>query len=208
MDRLRAILLVGPTGSGKTPLGDYCEENGVWGKKCAHFDFGDHLRKIADNDIKLPLFTDSDLTTVIDSLRTGVLLENENFQIARKILQGFIKENNLGDSDLLLLNGMPRHEGQASDMNGLVEMMMVLYLKCKAEVVCQRIECNSGGDRVQRIDDSIGEIEKKIEVFNQRTLPLLNYYRTKGIMVEAIEVDVGTSAQDMHERLECLCEGL
>lgn len=208
MDHLRAILLVGPTGSGKTPLGKYCEEIGVRGNKCAHFDFGDHLRKIADNDVKLPLLTNNDITTVVNSLKTGTLLENENFHIARRLLERFIEETNLRTNDLLLLNGIPRHKGQASDMNGLVRMVMVLKLKCEAEVVCQRIARNSGGDRTGRVDDSIEEIEEKIKIFYERTLPLMDYYRSKGVMVQAIEVDVGMSARDMHKRLEHYCAGL
>jgi adenylate kinase family enzyme len=193
---------VGPTGSGKTPLGYYCEENGLWGRRCAHFDFGENLRRIADNGFESSLLTKNDLTVVKESLKTGSLLENENFHIARKILQGFIEETNSKVGDLLLLNGIPRHIGQANDMDGLVEMEMVLCLKCSPEVIHERIKNNSGGDRVQRIDDSVEEIERKMKIFDERTLPLLDYYRRKGVMVEAIEVDVGMNAQNMQKRLE------
>jgi adenylate kinase family enzyme len=42
----KAILLLGPTGSGKTPLGQVLEERGLWGHTCMHFDFGANLREI------------------------------------------------------------------------------------------------------------------------------------------------------------------
>jgi hypothetical protein len=42
-----AILLVGPTGSGKTPLGALCEKKGLWQSRVFHFDFGAILRRIA-----------------------------------------------------------------------------------------------------------------------------------------------------------------
>ncbi|NQT73669.1 MAG: nucleoside monophosphate kinase [Chloroflexi bacterium] len=201
MGSLQSILLMGPTGSGKTPLGKFCEANGVREKKCAHFDFGKNLRRIADNGFESSLLTKNDLTVVKESLKTGSLLENENFHIARKILQGFIEETNFKVSDLLLLNGMPRHIGQANDMDGLVEMVMVLCLKCSPEVIHERIKNNSGGDRVQRIDDSVEEIERKIKIFDERTLPLLDYYRRKGVMVEVKEVAVSTTAEEMHKWL-------
>jgi len=36
----RAILLIGPTGSGKTPLGDWLQAYGFCGHRCHRFDFG------------------------------------------------------------------------------------------------------------------------------------------------------------------------
>ncbi len=43
----KAILLLGPTGSGKTPLGQALEKKGLAGRRCVHFDFGANLREIA-----------------------------------------------------------------------------------------------------------------------------------------------------------------
>ena len=44
----KAILLLGPTGSGKSPLGDELEANGLNGRRCLHFDFGRRLRRAAE----------------------------------------------------------------------------------------------------------------------------------------------------------------
>ena len=43
---LWAVLLLGPTGAGKSPLGDWLEARGLWGRPCHHFDFGANLRAI------------------------------------------------------------------------------------------------------------------------------------------------------------------
>jgi hypothetical protein len=43
---LPALLLLGPTGAGKTPLGDWLEAHGLWGRPCHHFDFGANLRAV------------------------------------------------------------------------------------------------------------------------------------------------------------------
>ncbi len=40
-----ALLLLGPTGLGKTPLGLLLEARGLAGHRCVHFDFGDNLRQ-------------------------------------------------------------------------------------------------------------------------------------------------------------------
>ena len=46
MARPAALLLIGPTGSGKTPLGDLLDREGLWHRRCCHFDFGERMRRI------------------------------------------------------------------------------------------------------------------------------------------------------------------
>lgn len=48
--RLPAVLLLGPTGAGKTPLGRICAQRGLWGRSCTHVDFGACLRRAAAGD--------------------------------------------------------------------------------------------------------------------------------------------------------------
>jgi len=50
MIRRDAILLVGPTGAGKTPLGEWLQLHGLWGRRCHHFDFGTNLREVASGN--------------------------------------------------------------------------------------------------------------------------------------------------------------
>ncbi len=47
-----SILLLGPTGAGKSPLGNQMEQNGIRGKRCFHFDFGHELRSIAEHNLQ------------------------------------------------------------------------------------------------------------------------------------------------------------
>ncbi len=195
------ILLLGPTGSGKTPLGDLCEQKGLWGKRCAHFDFGEQLRRIARGECPGGI-EESDIRIVLDSLRTGALLENEDFRIARNLLLSFVEEKQLHDGNLLLLNGLPRHIGQAIDIDELFDVTMVVNLECTPQTVHERIRLNAGGDRLERKDDSLPEIENKMKLFADRTLPLLNHYRGRGVRVIKTEVELHSSAEVLYQWLD------
>jgi len=108
-----AILLLGPTGSGKTPLGKEFEKNGLSGTHCFHFDFGENLRRIKSLDTSTDFLTRDEIKIVLHSLATGSLLTDEQFPIARKILLSFLEDHTVGRDDFLILNGLPRHERQA-----------------------------------------------------------------------------------------------
>ena len=197
---LNAILLIGPTGAGKTPLGEYLDINGLWGRRCFHFDFGANLRAVAASSVPSTL-TVADMVVVRESLSGGTLLENEHFYIAARILADFVDRCGIGGGDLLLLNGLPRHVGQATDVDSLVSIGMVISLNCSVEIVRARIGGNTGGDRSERVDDSATAIGKKLAVFRSRTTPLLDHYRSKGVQIAPVEVGVDTTPQEITVQL-------
>ncbi len=195
MSRQPAILLLGPTGAGKSPLGDYLAAHGFRGQRCIHFDFGAQLRRVATcGDEGL---TEDDVAYVRKVLSEGALLENETFHIARTILDGFIVGAGTGPNDVVVLNGLPRHVGQARDMATIVDVRMVVSLQCTAETVRARIAANSGGDRTGRTDDSLKAIEAKLEIYAARTYPLLDHYRVEGVQHRLVPVDVRTAPSDI-----------
>ena len=193
MNKNHAILLLGPTGSGKTPLGSYLEKKGIWDKRCFHFDFGCELRSISDANVLSSQFTKDDVDCIAKVLKEGALLENETFYFAEKILNSFIKKNSISPDDIILLNGLPRHTGQAKDIDSIVTIKLVICLDCSFEVIKDRVQLNIGGDRSDRTDDSIEEIKKKLEIFHDRTSPMLQYYKKKKIQIEKIRVLVNTN---------------
>ena len=197
MTRHDAVLLVGPTGSGKTPLGDALAASGVGPRRCHHFDFGANLRRIATGSKVPDTFDDDDLYIVQEALTAGVLLENESFHIAEKILYAFMRDMAVGDRDLLILNGLPRHLGQARETDRLVNMRAILSLECTPDIVQARIRRNTGGDRTGRLDDSLAEIRAKLKTFQERTHPLLQYYANKGIPVHHLIVGIETTPAEM-----------
>lgn len=108
--RFPAVVLLGPTGSGKTPLGLYLEAHGLWGRRVRHFDFGEHLRRIAAGDCAYEL-TQQEIAHVAAVVRGGALFEDNDFQLVEYILQRFLDEVHADRLDLILLNGVPRHVG-------------------------------------------------------------------------------------------------
>jgi len=195
-----AILLLGPTGAGKTPLGEWLERTGLWGRRCFHFDFGANLRQAAEQGSGV--LTDRELKIVRDSLKTGALLENENFPIAGKILRGFAEARGVKADDLVVLNGMPRHAGQAEDVDRIVDLQAVVVLECGAEVVRERIRVNAGGDRAGRADDSPAAVREKLRIFAERTRPLLDHYRAKRVRVQTVRVGLTTGPAEIVTLIE------
>jgi GrpB-like predicted nucleotidyltransferase (UPF0157 family)/adenylate kinase family enzyme len=190
----KAILLLGPTGAGKTPLGDLLQQEGLSRRRCFHFDFGSRLRRYAA--APTGLLSAADLEVVADSLCTGALLSDEHFSIAEKLLRAFVEEHRIGTGDLIILNGLPRHAGQAAALENRVQMTAVVVLDCAAPTVLERIRTDAGGDRGGRIDDNFEDVKRRLETFAEKTLPLVAYYEKRGVPIIRIEVGVCASAED------------
>ncbi len=188
-----AILLLGPTGAGKTPLGEALEVRGFRGQRCAHFDFGWNLREIAAGRGIAARLTDADVGVIQRVLREGVLLERETFFIAAHVIEQFIAARALAAADWVVLNGLPRHIGQAEDVDRLLAVRMVVYLECSAAVVHARIAADSGGDRRGRVDDTPTDIARKLDIFRDRTLPLVDHYCSLDVPVVRVAIEVDTS---------------
>ena len=196
--RIASLLLIGPTGSGKTPFGDFLEKRGVGGKRCVHFDFGCQLRTVANGDQPPAGFDLEEHSFIKKVLSVGLLLENEHFHIAGKILDSFARDRNFGREDIMVLNGLPRHEGQAMDMDVIADVRALIVLDCTPEEVYERIRSNRGGDRAERDDDGIGLVRKKIEIYRNRTEPLIQYYAGAGREVFRVKVGVSSTAEDVY----------
>jgi adenylate kinase len=198
--RYSAVLLLGPTGSGKTPLGQLVERRGLWGLRCLHFDFGHELRQSVCEGCHI--LTDPERELVNLMLGTGALLEDEHFSIAIKLLEDFMLRNHAELRTLIILNGLPRHTGQAERMQEIVRMQAVISLECTPETAMQRIRTDAGGDRAGRIDDSLAEVKRKLDLFKQRTAPLVDYYQVRHFGIISVEVIPSSTAADTLDKIE------
>lgn len=170
----------------------------AWGERCFHFDFGHELRGIAGLNLPPEGFLEKDLLFIRDVLEKGLLLENEHFHIAEKIIRYFMRRNDFREEDVLILNGLPRHEDQALDMAGIVEVRGLVVLECGPEEVYSRIQKNTGMDRTGRVDDGTAMIRKKIDIFNARTAPLIEHYTNMGCVVLKVRITAALTPEDAY----------
>jgi adenylate kinase family enzyme len=203
--KVQAVLLLGPTGAGKSPLGEALERSGWGGRRCVHFDFGAELRRAASIPEEFPDLGADDRAVIHSVLAEGALLEDRHFSIVRKILERFFQEKGAGTGSLVILNGLPRHQGQASALEAFVDLRRIIRLDASAEVIGERIRRNAAGDRIGRIDDSPAEIEKKLALFKTRTRPLVEYYAAKGIQTVDLAVSVSSHGVDLRQALILAC---
>jgi adenylate kinase family enzyme len=184
----RAVLLVGPTGSGKTPLGDLIAEKGLWQTRCLHFDFGANLRSVVERSRPDELLTREDVEFLRGVLQSDALLENEHFPLAERILRSFLAQSGADAQTMIVMNGLPRHVGQAEGVDTLLDVVVVVHLRCSGEVILERLRTNVGGDRTGRADDDPESVRRKLALFVERTVPLVDHYRNLGARIEMIDV--------------------
>lgn len=198
-----AVLMLGPTGSGKTPLGEFLTSRGFLGRRSHHLDFGSELRSIASG-IGSSSYTQTERDFVFGVLEHGLLLENEHFGLAKKIISLFLDRSRFKKSDVLILNGIPRHIGQARDIASIATIHALVVLTCSLDAVFCRIDENTGGDRTGRIDDERALIEKKLNIFSDRTAPLIRYYEDAGSRIYRVEINERTTAGSAYHQLSTL----
>jgi len=199
-----AVLLLGPTGVGKSPLGDSLAQHGLFGRICRHLDFGAELRLAASDGERSAAYSQNELNFIHGVLERGLLLENEHFSLAEKIISLFLDRTGFSQRDLLVLNGIPRHPGQAQDIARIGIIHALIVLDCTAEDVHCRIRDNVGGDRTERIDDNKELIEKKLVIYRERTAPLIEHYERRGRRIFRISVSGDMTADMVYRSVSSL----
>ncbi len=202
-----AILLLGPTGAGKSPLGDEIARRGFNGHRAHHLDFGAELRAAVSAG-RSGDFTGDERSFIEGVLERGLLLENERFALAEKIIRLFLERNAFEQGHLLVLNGIPRHTGQARDMAGIADIQALVVLECPADDVRLRLQNNVAGDRSGRIDDDTVLVGKKLDIFRERTAPLIAYYEDRGRMIYTLDISGRTTAPQAYSRLAAMAATL
>ncbi len=197
-----ALVLLGPTGSGKTPLGEMLARRGLWQRPCVHFDFGANLREVAGQSSADGFLTPDEVEFIRHVLRQGILLEDEHFPIARRVLLRFLDRAGAGPDRVVVLNGLPRHVGQAVALRQVVEVKLLVYLDCSDAVVLERIGTNAGGDRTGRDDDEQSAVLARLATFRRRTVPLVEHYRHGGVPICRLPVTATMTAEQMWQWLE------
>lgn len=184
------IVLLGAPGAGKgTQAQKLVEEFGV-----AHISTGDLLRAAVKAGTKLGVKAKSYMDNgqlVPDKLVVDLVIERLDADDAQK---GFI------------LDGFPRNTAQAVTLDSALAEMgrnldAALLVDVKPDVIVKRLssrrtckECgytapagvdtcpSCGGEMYQRDDDKPETIQKRLDVYENQTAPLVEYYRGKELL--------------------------
>jgi adenylate kinase len=162
------VALFGPPGAGKGTQSQFLIDK----YKLFYISTGDLLRKEIKNKTKLGL----EAQTIIAS---GGLVSDE---IIVQIIERTITEN--PDSNGFLFDGFPRTHIQSYILDGLMiklntALNCLISLEVPEEVSISRLL--ERGISSGRSDDNEEVIRTRLKEYNEKTLPVLQYYKDKGI---------------------------
>lgn len=189
--RYTAVLLFGPPGVGKGTQG------GLIGNipGFSHVSTGQMFRSM---DPTSPLGK-----KVRSFTREGNFVPDAlTIQIFRAFIEDDISSNRFDpETDVLLLDGIPRNTQQVESVASDMDVRLVLHLVCRDEErMIKRIRARA--EREHRVDDAREEIVRhRFDVFREQSAPVLNCYPSD--MIVDVPAD-GTPAEVMHELLSHL----
>ncbi|CAL8070219.1 unnamed protein product [Orchesella dallaii] len=166
-----AIFILGKPGSGKGTQS--C--NVVQHFKFAHLSAGDLLRDEMKNEASEHrdiIKKNIDAGTIVPVEITCALLKRRMDEICSKGTWNF------------LIDGFPRNwnnvHGWEAAMSESVNLVFVLYLDAPEDVCIERCLLRSDGSG--RTDDNLSCLKKRISTFTNDTIPIVNYYKEKGVV--------------------------
>lgn len=203
---IKNIILFGPPGAGK----------GTQAEKLISL-MG--FEKVATGDFARELMNEESERgeRVREAMKNGQLAPNEiiNEYVAEKI-------SNFDENKGILFDGFPRDLAQAEELEKIMEKAgriidKVFYIKCDEEGLIKRLEkrrlctecgkitdtagetCPScGGKLIQRRDDEPEVIKKRLVEYNEKTKPVIDYFKEKGLIVE---VNGDQPIEDVHKEI-------
>lgn len=157
------LILIGIQGAGKSTQGNILSEK----LSIPYLSSGHIFREMAKEKTQLGRF-------LKETLNAGFLVPDDK-TIA-------IVEEYLGHDEYkngYILDGFPRTVEQAEAFSNGVEA--VVYLRVSDKEALWRLAGRDDGDRS---DNTLQAIKKRINLFHEKTEPVIEYYRSQGRLVE------------------------
>ncbi len=197
------LVFLGPPGAGKGTIA--AEAKKVYG--IPHISTGDLFRANIKNGTELG-------KRVQAILAAGDLVPDE---VTIAMVEDRLEEDDAKAG--FILDGFPRTIAQADALAGMTQLDRVVNFVLDKEAIVRRLSgrrvCKSTGrtyhilynpPKVEGIDDETGEpliqrdddkeeaIRNRLEVYEASTAPLIDYYRTKGLLVD---IDASKSPEEV-----------
>lgn len=193
---MTAIVLLGPPGAGKGTVAEVLVEKGY-----THISTGGLLRE----QIRLETPLGRDIKARMDQGR--FVPDRVVVEMIREVLAS------AGGEQKFLFDGFPRTLAQAEIFDGILQSEAasiddVILLECADAVIIERLSgrrtCTKCGmvyhvkynpassagvcdvddcELIQRPDDNVETIRKRLDVYAERTAPLIAYYKAKGLIL-------------------------
>jgi adenylate kinase len=192
---MTAIILLGPPGAGKGTVAET-----LAGKGYNHVSTGELLRE--QIRLQTPLGLEAQ-----DRLAQGKFVSDD---IVLGMIRDLLEHATPGQK--FLFDGFPRTLVQAEEFDKIIQTLdggidEVILLECPDEMIVSRLSgrrtcvtCGAvyhiehnppakpgicdfdGGELQHRKDDAPETIRKRLEIYRERTAPLIGYYRDKGLI--------------------------
>lgn len=193
------IIILGQAGSGKGTQAELLAKK----YQLEHFDTGKFLRQVVKSGGKLA----QEINEIMN-----VRKELVPSRILREIVH--LRLTDMPREQGIVFDGVPRNLEQAQYFSQAVQesgrkINYVFFVNIPAEESMRRIssrrvcdDCKKvfimgrdlqsesakcpacGGRIIHRVDDTVKGIEKRLAVFNEETMPVINYYKEKGLLIE------------------------
>lgn len=170
MNKVNVYLIFGPQGSGKSTQAKLLSESlGV-----PFFDAGNQLREYVNSNSE-------DAQLAKEKMAQGQLVGN---QTLRKIFENYVESHSIESG--IVIDGFPRNTVQMELFEQLVAEnnwdVKVIYIELDDQTAISRISERYqlvNGRKVKRHDDTPEVVSKRLSVFKQETLPIIEALEKK-----------------------------
>uniref|UniRef100_A0A1A9VDZ1 UMP-CMP kinase n=1 Tax=Glossina austeni TaxID=7395 RepID=A0A1A9VDZ1_GLOAU len=186
LDKPKVIFVLGGPGAGK---GTQCSKI-VERFQFEHLSAGDLLRAERARE-------GSEYGALIDEyIRDGKIVPVE---VTCSLLENAMKKS---ANNRFLVDGFPRNQdnldGWNRQMSDKVDFQFVLFFDCPEDVCVDRC-LTRGQSGSGRLDDNIESLKKRIETYNNDSMPIIKYFEEMG---KVEKIDAKYNADDIFTKVE------
>jgi adenylate kinase family enzyme len=165
-----------------------------------HLSTGDIIRRYISEEAEEP-GKDPEWTAKIEMCRA--LVKDGAFVPDELVADMLLRARKEGNAHYALLDGFPRTKGQAEIVDRWFRLRGVLYFHAPREVMIDRVLRR--GRTSGRDDDNEVTVERRLERFYRETLPLVESYRERDLLVE---VNTDREVEEVRADVEGIVSGI